>query len=103
VNLTDAPTVAVDASAGNDFRLTLGGNRTMGTPANPGNGQQVIFQVTQGAGAPYTLDWSDGYDFGAGLPRPALSAGAGQTDLLAFVYNAAGGTWLFVGWVGGFD
>ena len=35
VNLTDATTIAVDASLGNDFRVTLGGNRTVGTPANP--------------------------------------------------------------------
>ncbi|HEX4829944.1 MAG TPA: hypothetical protein VH478_02460 [Trebonia sp.] len=103
VSLADAATVAMDASAGNDFRLTLGGNRTMGTPVNPGNGQQVLFQVTQGSGAPHTLSWSSAFDFGDGLPQPDLSPGAGQTDLLAFVYNEAGGTWLFVGWVGGFS
>ena len=32
VSLSDAATIAVDASLGNDFRVTLGGNRTMGTP-----------------------------------------------------------------------
>src|SRR5690242_9351887 len=47
VNLTDAATIAVDASTGNDFRVTIAGNRTIGTPANPVNGQQIIFQVTQ--------------------------------------------------------
>jgi hypothetical protein len=99
VNLTDAATIAVDASLGNDFRVTLAGNRTMGTPASPANGQQVLFQVTQGHGGPFTLTWASGYEFTASLPRPALSTGAGQTDLLAFVYNS---TWLFVGFVGGF-
>src|SRR5271154_7003339 len=49
VNLTDATTIAVDASLGNDFRVTIGGNRTMGDPANPSNGQEIIFQVTQGS------------------------------------------------------
>jgi hypothetical protein len=102
VNLADAPTIAVDASAGNDFRVTLAGNRTMGTPANPVNGQQIIFQVTQGSGGPFTLTWSSGYEFSADLPQPALSTTAGQTDLLGFVYNAAKDVWLLAAFVNGF-
>ncbi len=103
VHLTDAATIAVDASLGNDFRVTLGGNRTMGTPANPANGDQIIFQVTQGAGGPYTLTWSSGYQFSAGLPQPALSTSAGHTDLLGFVYNAAAGSWLLAAFLNGFS
>jgi len=102
VNLTDAATIAVDASAGNDFRVTIAGNRTMGTPASPANGQQVIFQVTQGPGGPFTLTWSSGYEFAASLPQPALSTDAGHLDILAFTYNAPRATWLFVGAVNGF-
>ena len=48
--LTDAATIAVDASLGNDFRVTIAGNRTMGNPSNPTDGQKIIFQVTQGTG-----------------------------------------------------
>jgi hypothetical protein len=43
----------VDASLGNDFRVTIAGNRTMGTPSNPTNGEQIISQITQGTGAPW--------------------------------------------------
>jgi hypothetical protein len=103
VALSDADTIAVDASLGNDFRVTIGGNRTMGTPANPANGQQIIFQVTQGSGGPFTLSWSGGYEFSAEMPQPALSSSAGQTDLLGFIYNAAKGTWLLAAFVTGFD
>jgi len=103
VNLTDAPTIAVDASQGNDFRVTIAGNRTMGNPANPANGQQIIFQVTQGSGGSFTLSWSSGYEFSAEMPQPSLSTTAGQTDLLGFVYNAAKGTWLLAAFVNGFD
>ena len=102
VVLADAATIAVDASAGNDFRVTIAGNQTMGTPASPANGQQIIFQVTQGSGGPFTLAWSSGYEFAASLPQPTLSTGAGQLDILAFTYNAAKATWLFVGAVNGF-
>ena len=103
VDLTDAATIAVDASLGNDFRVTIAGNRTMGTPANPSDGQQIIFQVTQGSGGSFTLTWASGYEFSAGLPQPTLSTTAGQTDLLGFVYNAAKGTWLLAAFLNGFS
>jgi hypothetical protein len=103
VALTDAATVALDASQGNDFRLTIGGNRTMGTPANPVNGQQIIFQITQGSGGSNTLSWSGGYEFSADLPQPTLSTAAGQTDLLGFIYNAGKSQWLLAAFVNGFS
>ena len=103
VALTDAATIAVDASLGNDFRLTLGGNRTLADPSNPADGQQVIFQVTQGSGGSFTIAWGSGYEFSADLPQPVLSTAAGQTDLLGFIYNAAKGKWLFAAYVNGFS
>jgi hypothetical protein len=102
VQLTDAATIAVDASLGNDFRVTIAGDRTMGVPANPEDGQQIIFQVTQGSGGPFTLTWDSGYEFSADLPQPALSTTAGHTDLLGFVYNGSIGTWLLTAFVNGF-
>ena len=103
VNLTDATTIAVDASGGNDFRVTIAGNATMGNPANPSDGQEIIFQVTQGSGGSFTLNWASGYEFSSGLPQPTLSTSAGQTDLLSFIYNAAKGAWLCAAFVNGFD
>ena len=103
VNLTDAATIAVDASLGNDFRVTIAGNRAMGNPANPANGQQIIFQVTQGSGGSFTLSWGSSYEFSADLPQPSLSTTAGQTDLLGFIYNATKGNWLLAAFVNGFD
>ena len=103
VGLTDATTIAVDASLGNDFRVTLAGNRAMGNPTNPSDGQQIIFQVTQGSGGSFTLTWGSTYEFSTGLPQPTLSTAAGQTDLLGFVYNAAKSTWLLAAFVNGFS
>lgn len=102
VNLADGATIQIDASLGNDFRVTVAGNRTMGTPANPADGQKITFQVTQGTGGSFTLSWSSGYEFSAGLPQPTLSTMAGQTDLLGFIYNAGKSKWLFVAFVSGF-
>ena len=77
VSLTDAATIAVDASLGNDFRVTIAGNRTMGNPANPSDGQKITFQVTQGSGGSFTLTWGSAYEFSAGLPQPTLSTDGG--------------------------
>ena len=103
VALTDAPTIAVNASLGNDFRVTIQANRTMGNPANPADGQKIVFQVTQGTSGSLTLTWGGAYEFSTGLPQPTLSTTAGQTDLLAFIYNAAKGKWLLAAFVNGFN
>jgi hypothetical protein len=102
VNLTDAATIAVDASLGNDFRVTIAASRTMGNPANPTDGQQIIFQVTQGPVGSSTITWGSGYEFSSGLPQPTLSTAAGQLDLLGFIYNATKQTWLLAAFVNGF-
>ena len=103
VGLTDAATIAVDASLGNDFRVTIAGNRTMGNPANPTDGQQIIFQITQGPAGSAAITWGSSYEFSTGLPQPTLSTTAGQTDLLGFIYNARKGTWLLAAFVNGFS
>ena len=74
----------------------------MSNPSNPAPGQQIIFQVTQGSGGPYTITWDSDYEFSGGLPEPVLSATAGQTDLLGFIYNAARARWLLAAFVNGF-
>ena len=102
VVLTDSTTIAVDASLGNDFRVTIAGNRTLGNPSNPTDGQKIIFQVTQGSGGNFTLSYGSGYEFSTGLPQPTLSTTAGQTDLLAFIYNEQKGKWLLAAFVSGF-
>jgi hypothetical protein len=103
VALTDAPSIAVNASLGNDFRVTINGNRTMGNPSNPVNGQQILFQITQGVGGSFTITWGSAYDFSALLPRPVLSTTAGETDLLGFIYNAAMSSWLLAAYLNGFS
>jgi len=102
VALADAPTIAVNASLGNDFRVTIAASRTMGNPANAADGQKIVFQITQGGTGSCTITWGSLYEFSSALPQPTLSTIVGQTDLLAFIYNAALGKWLFVAFVGQF-
>lgn len=102
VALTDAATIAVDASLGSDLRVTLGGNRTLGNPANPADGRQILVQVTQDATGSRSLAYGTAYEFSASLPAPALSTAPGATDLLTFIYNAAKGKWLLAAYLTGF-
>lgn len=103
IQLTDAATISVDASLGNDFRVTLGGSRIMSNPVSAENGQQIIFQITQGSSGSATITWGSSYNFSTALPQPSLSTNPGQTDLLGFIYNAASGSWLLVAFVNGFS
>jgi hypothetical protein len=83
VTLTDQATIAVDASAGNDFRVTITANRTMGAPANLTDGQSLIFAITQDATGSRTITWNAAYKFGA-AGAPTLTTTANATDVLAF-------------------
>jgi hypothetical protein len=103
INLTDAATIAVDASLGNDFRVTIAASRTIGNPANPTDGQKITFQITQGATGSSTITWGSNYEFSTGLPQPTLSTTSGLTDLLGFIYNASKNKWLLVAFVNGFS
>jgi hypothetical protein len=89
VALEDAPEISVDASAGNDFRVTLSASRIMTAPVNATAGQQIVFQVTQGPAGSCVLIWATGYQFPGSTAPPTLSTAAGQTDLIGFVYDAS--------------
>jgi hypothetical protein len=104
VALTDAATIKVDASQGNDFRVTLGGARTMGEPSNPVDGQSITFELVQDGTGSRTVTWTSGaggYSFGSGS-APTLSTAAGTRDLVAFRYSASKGEWLALGSALGF-
>ncbi len=102
VALTDASTIAVDASKGNTFSVTLGGNRTLGNPTNALDGQRIIFQVTQDGTGSRTLAYGSAYAFSSSLAAPTLSTSPGATDYLGFIYRAAVSEWEFVAFVSGF-
>jgi hypothetical protein len=101
VTLTDAATIALNASLGNDFRVTIGASRTLGGPTIPTDGQQIRVQVTQGGAGSFTLSYNAVYDFGA-AGSPTLSTSVGAIDVLTFTYNATKVKWLYLGAALGF-
>ena len=93
VALTDAATIAVDASQGNLFRVTLAGNRTLGAPSNPTDGQTIHFEITQDGTGSRTLAYASAYEFSTTLASPTLSTAAGKVDLLSFRYSSVASKW----------
>lgn len=102
VPLTDGATIAVDASLGNLFVVTLGGNRTMGVPSTPSDGQRVMFEIIQDGTGSRTVTWSSstgGYAFD--VPTPVLQTDPGSRNFLEFVYDLATNKWRYASAPGG--
>lgn len=91
--LTDAATIATDASLGNVFTVTLGGNRTMGAPTNPTDKQVIHYEITQDGTGSRTLAWNAIFRFTTDIASPTLSTAAGTLDRVAFRYHAGATKW----------
>ncbi len=91
--LTDAATIAVDASQSNKFRVVLGGNRTLGNPTSPLNGQTIEILVVQDGTGSRTLAYDSKYVWPGGT-APTLTTTAGRADLLIFSYDSVSDKWV---------
>jgi len=83
--VTDQATLAIDCSLGNVFKVTLGGNRTVGAPSNPRDGQVIQFFVIQSTGS-NTLTWNAVFKWPSGT-APTLSTAASAIDIVSAVYD----------------
>lgn len=88
VALSDGATISTDASLGNTFTVTLGGNRTLATPTNLTNGQELWFVFTQDGTGNRTISYSAGYIFGSTLLGCTLSTAANKVDVVMGKYNS---------------
>lgn len=88
VTLTDAATIATDMSLGNNFQVTLAGNRTLGAPTNVVAGQSGIIRVVQDATGLRTLAYNSVFKFPGGT-APTLTTTANAVDLLAYHCESA--------------
>jgi len=81
--LTDASTIAVDMSVGNNFSVTLGGNRTLGNPTNLTAGQSGVIFIAQDGTGSRTLAYSSYWDFPS-QTAPTLTTTANAIDVLVY-------------------
>ena len=89
VALTDGATIAVDMSLGNNFSVTLAGNRTLGDPSNVTAGQSGVIVVTQDGTGSRTLAYAGTkYKF-AGGSAVTLTTTAAAVDVLAYYCESA--------------
>jgi len=86
--LTDAASIAVDFALGNNFLVTIGGNRTLAAPTNAVAGQTGnIYLIQDGTGS-RTLSYNTAYQF-VSAAVPTLSTGAGDVDMLIYSARSA--------------
>lgn len=90
VALTDGATITPDFAAGNNFSVTLGGNRTLANPSNLVAGQSGMISLTQDGTGGRTLAFGSYWKFPAGT-APTLTTTAGAVDQLAY-YVESGAT-----------
>ena len=90
VALTDAATIAVDLSLGNNFTVTLAGSRTLGAPTNVTAGQSGVIVVTQDGTGSRTLAYNTVYKFAGGSSNaPTLTTTASAVDVLAYYVESS--------------
>jgi len=86
--LTDAASIAVDFALGNNFLVTIGGNRTLAAPTNAVAGQTGQIYVIQDGTGSRTLSYNSAYQFVSGA-APTLSTGAADVDILVYSTRSA--------------
>ena len=86
--LTDGTNISVDLNAGQNFTVTLAGNRTLDNPTNCVAGQVgSIFVVQDGTGS-RTLAYGTSWDFPAG-EAPTLSTDAAAIDRIDYIVHTS--------------
>jgi hypothetical protein len=102
VTLTDAPTIATNAALGNVFRVTLHGNRTLGTPTNPTDGQRITWELVQDGTGSRSLALSSAFGLGTTVSSTTLTTTANKRDFLTSIYNATSSKWYVINFVKGY-
>ena len=88
VSLTDGTSVAVNFSDGQNFSLTLAGNRTLENPTNCVAGQSgSIFVIQDGTGS-RTLSYAANWKFSAGT-APTLTTTASAVDRIDYIVQTS--------------
>lgn len=97
IALTDGVTITPISSDGNNWRVTLGGNRTLAAATSPVDGQRVFLFVTQDGTGGRTLAFNAVYVFENGA-TPTLQSTPGATDIFEMVYNSTLAQWRVFQW-----
>jgi len=86
--LTDGTNISVDFNVGQNFTVTLAGNRTLDNPTNCVAGQVGSIFITQDGTGSRTLAYGSSWDF-AGGTAPVLSTDAAAVDRLDYIVQTS--------------
>jgi hypothetical protein len=87
--LTDGATITPDFDDGNNFSVTLAGNRTLANPTNIAAGQSGSIFITQDGTGSRTLAWGSYWDFTTGT-APTLTTTAAAVDRIDYIVRTTG-------------
>jgi hypothetical protein len=88
VALTDGANISVDFNVGQNFTVTLGGNRTLDNPTNCVAGQVGSIFITQDGTGSRTLAYGTSWDF-IGGEAPVLTTDAAGVDRLDYIVQTS--------------
>ena len=88
LTLTDAASITSDFAKGNNFLVTIGGNRTLAAPSNAVAGQSGSIYIIQDGTGSRTLSYNTVWQF-VSATVPTLSTGAGDVDMLIYMTRSA--------------
>ncbi len=100
--LVDGATINTDASTGNHFRVTLGGNRTLANPTGMYDGQKVIWEFIQDGTGTRTITLGAKFAFGTNITAVVLSTAINKRDFMGAVYNLSADKWYVVAFTTGY-
>ena len=86
--LTDAASVEIDFALGNNFLVTLAGNRTLAAPTNAVAGQSGTIHIIQDGTGSRTLGYNTVWQF-VSATVPTLSTGASDVDILCYIARSS--------------
>lgn len=89
VNLSYAGTLAIDASLGTEYRVTVTNTTTISVPTNGTDGQKLLYVITASGGR--TVNLAGGYELGGVVTSRAVVIASGDVAYVG-VHNR-NGTW----------
>ena len=86
--LTDGATVTPDFAVTNNYKIELGGNRTLANPTNLTAGQSGVIVINQDSTGSRTLAFGSYWKF-AGGTAPTLTTTASASDVIVYFVDSA--------------
>lgn len=96
-SLTDAATIVTNAALGSHFVLdAMAGNRSLGIPLNPYDGQKLLWEITASAAQRILTLVTSGtgsFELTSTVSGSAVTIPSGKTAFIGAVYSAARQRW----------